>query len=1103
MNLSSIIQRVLSRNDLYRDAHEAARRAALTTKLTSTIHSSLDSDTVLTAIVNELGKALSVCRCRIALLPSQIPETIAITHEYTAACCSKRPPSRTAPGTRHPHVHAVLASERPLAIDDAHGHPLFAKFKEDLDASGVKSLLAVTIRLGDRPIGFLSLHQCCRAHSWTEWEIDVVQSVAEQAAVAIRQAELYREAGESAMRAGLVNQIIASIRRSLNLNETLQVAAQELGRALGADRTYFRKLVGDRFVVVAEHLSDPSLSVSHTQTAMNDYITTYLMETHRTLIVEDVPAFIGAHPELAATVKVWKIEPINLSQIVCPIFINGRFWGALSIGQTSRLRKWSASEVSLIEMVTAQVEVAVSHSYLFEETKQAAERESLISHVIHRINESNQLDHILPIVARELGEHLSADRILISRLDEQGSCWTNECQYSRDDRSNSDAVLRTEDFLKFVPLAENDLILCNDIETDPRLVPELLNLIRPTGARSFMAAQIAFKGRARLVITAAMKSGPRTWSAEDVDLVRAVLNQVSTALQRAELFKQVSHGKFEWEATFDALTDGILIFDREGKLKRANLAGAAFEGAEIRDLIGRQCCTLMQGIEGETCRVAQVLSTGRPATFELMPERLKRPVLVTISPLTSRHSFAELVESGGEVEHDGPLGAVCIVRDLSELRAAEAVAREQRNFLVKLIEHADDAIFAFSPDGRLIWFNEQLVTQTGFSREDLRSGDYRQLVCEEDAKTAVARFTKALEGESQTFELHGLRKSGEARLLMITYTPIYDEGGVTSVLTVARDITDQRIASERAARADKLRALGQLASGVAHNFNNILAAILGHAQLMKRDCGDDSLLQRMDIIERAALDGAQTVKRIQGFGLQQNESASEEVDINSIIQDSAALTQAKWYDEARARGLRYSVEVDQTTLPMVSGSASELREVFVNIILNALDAMPQGGRLRIATEAKANSVLVHFTDSGIGMSREVCEKIFEPFFTTKGVSGMGLGLAVSYGTIERHGGRIEAQSTPGQGTTFTITLPAAQASSLEAYDGLPDQARHTVTDHHRAPRVQSDGLDIPNVLVSEHRMGEALVRMLNSPSNTSSLSSDTREPARDDGSQPT
>lgn len=1080
MTLSSLTQRVLSRTSLYRDAREAARRAALTTKLTSAIHSSLDSDTVLTAIVNELGEALSVCRCRIALLPSPMPETIAITHEYVAACCSNRPPNKTAPAAHNPHVHAVLASERPVAIDDARTHPLFATFKEDLEASGVKSILATTIRLGGQPIGFLSLHQCQKRHSWTEWEIDAVHSVAEQAAVAIRQAELYREAGESAMRAGLVNQIIASIRRSLNLNETLQVAVQELGRALGADRTYFRKLVGDEFVVVAEHLSDPSLSVSHFQTEMNDYITTYLMETHRTLIVEDVPAFIRAHPEVAATVKVWKIDPINLSQIVCPIFVNGRFWGALSIGQTSRFRKFGASEVALIEMVTAQIEVAVSHSYLFEETKQAADRESLISHVIHRINESNQLDQIFPMVARKLGEHLSADRILISRLDDQGTHWSNDCEYSNGKVSKPNVMLRTEDFAKFISLVEDDLVLCNDVENDPRLAGDLLNLIRPTGTRSFMAAQIAYKGKARLVITAVMKTGPRCWSSEDIEVVRAVANQVSTALQRAELFKQVSHGKFEWEATFDALSDGILIFDREGKLKRANLAGAAFEGAEIRDLIGRQCCTLMQGIEGETCRVAQVLSTGRPATFELVPERLRRPVLVTISPLTSRHSFGELIDLDTNTKHDGPLGAVCIVRDLSELRAAEAVAREQRNFLVKLIEHANDAIFAFSPDGRLVWFNEQLVTQTGFSRAELRSGDYSQLVAGEDKKLAVERFARALEGEPQTFELHGLRKTGEARLLLITYTPIYDEGGVSSVLAVARDITEERLASERAAQADKLRALGQLASGVAHNFNNILAAILGHAQLMKRDCNETALLERIDIIERAALDGAQTVKRIQGFGLQQNESANEEVDINSIVQDSAALTQARWYDEARARGLRYHVDVDLKPLKVVRGSASELREVFVNIILNALDAMPQGGRLRITTEEKGNFVAVSFGDSGLGMSRQVCEKIFEPFFTTKGVAGMGLGLAVSYGTIERHGGRIEAQSTAGQGTTFTITLPAAVPSNSYATTNvaaLPDAVRDAASDQIR----RFEAVGVP-VIEDDEPAGKALAGMLNSAS---------------------
>lgn len=1075
----SLIQKVLSRTALYRKARDASRRDALTTKLTSAIHSSLDQDAVLTAIVNELGGALSVCRCRIALFRDPVPETIAITHEYVAACCSNRPPSRTAPAAHHPHVHAVLASDRPVAIDDARGHPLFAEFKEDLDASGVRAILAVTIRLGGRPIGFLSLHQCEHARSWTEWEIDVVQSVAEQAAVAIRQAELYREAGASALRAALVNQIIASIRRSLDLNETLQVAVQELGSALGADRTYFRKLVGDEFVVVAEHLSDPSLSVSHVRTAMNDYISTSLMETHRTLIVDDVPGFMAAHPELAATVKVWKIDPLNLSQIVSPIFINNRFWGALSIGQTSRSRKWSPSEVALIEMVTAQIEVAVSHSYLFEETKQAAERESLVSQVIHRINESNQLDQIFPIVARKLGEHLSADRILISRLDDQGMHISNDCEYNNGDVSKPNEALRTEDFAKFVDLVEDGLILCNDVENDPRLIPDLLHLIRPTGTRSFIAAQIAYKGKARLAITAVMKSVPRCWSAEEVDLVRAVANQVSTALQRAELFKQVSHGKFEWEATFDALTDGILIFDREGKLKRANLAGAAFEGAEIRDLIGRQCCTLMQGIEGETCRVAHVLNTGRPATFELVPERLKRPVLVTISPLTSRHSFAEFADFDANAQHDGPLGAVCIVRDLSELRAAEAVAREQRNFLIKLIEHANDAIFAFSPKGRLIWFNEQLVTQTGFSRVELAAGDYGQLVSGEDKRLAVERFTRALEGEPQTFELRGLRKTGETRFLLVTYTPIYDEGGVTSVLSIARDITEERLASERAAQAEKLRALGQLASGVAHNFNNILAAILGHAQLLKRDFKDESLIHRMEIIEQAALDGAQTVKRIQGFGLQQNDSVSEEVDINSIVQDSTALTQARWYDEARVRGLQYHVELDLKPVPVVRGSASEFREVFVNIILNALDAMPQGGRLQIATEAKGNSVVCSFSDNGIGMSRDVCEKIFEPFFTTKGATGMGLGLAVSYGTIERYGGCIEARSTPGSGTTLTITLQVAATAEAEEPSRLA-----------REINAGPSAVHIP----------ETLVVVLNPPDRPSGNPSNGRGVVRDEGS---
>ncbi len=610
-------------------------------------------------------------------------------------------------------------------------------------------------------------------------------------------------------------------------------------------------------------------------------------------------------------------------------------------------------------------------------------------------------------------------------------------------------VYRLDSFPNFRAIVEDGLVRSEDIESDSRFEPYRETFVRD-GTRAFMTTYLYSNGAPRLGLAAIMKTEPRRWTDDEAQVMRAAADQVLIALQRAELFEQVSRGKYEWEATFDALTDGILIFDQHGRLRRVNEAGAAFEMAEVRDLIGRRCCTLLQGMEAENCRVAEVIRTGRPVTFELVPERLKRPVLVTMSPLVK--------ESGDE---EGAAGAVCIVRDLSELRAAEAVAREQRGFLIKLIEHANDAISALSPGGQLIWFNEQLTALSGYSREELTGSHSRQFLAADEKKVAVERFSRALAGQAQTFEMPAVRKNGERRLLLVTYTPIYDEGRVTSVLSIARDITEERLASERAAQADKLRALGQLASGVAHNFNNILAAVLGHAQLIRRDCSDDRTTQRIEIIERAALDGAQTVKRIQSFGLQQNGEVYESVDLNQILQDSTNLTRARWRDDAQARGLNYDVEVEFEPIPLVVGAASELREVFVNIILNALDAMPQGGRLKITTERAGGVVRASFIDSGVGMSREVCDHIFEPFFTTKGVTGMGLGLAVSYSIIERHGGRIEAHSNPGRGSTFTVTLPVdrpARKTTRKDSSTVIDAASILVVDDDERVRTALAGM---------------------------------------------
>src|SRR5262249_4896586 len=403
-------------------------------------------------------------------------------------------------------------------------------------------------------------------------------------AVAIRQAELYREVRESAQRASLANQIVASIRRSLDLNKILRVAVEEVGRALDANRTYFRKLVGDETAVVAEYLSDPGLSVRQVPAAVDDYISTSLLETRRTLIIDDVQAFAAAYPELAATVSVWRLSPMNLSQIVCPIFVNGECWGSLSINQTDRIRKWTASEIALVEMVAAQIEVAVSHSYLFQETKQAAEREALISHIIHGINQSNKPDEIFPIVTREIAEDLGAEKVVVVRFNEEAERWITECEYYDGTAHNGGLSYSTELIDQFAAHAENDIILCSDCATDPRLDKKLRGILEARGTRSFMSARLPFKDGTRLALSVAMKSGPRVWTSDEVEVVRAAADQVVTALERAELFELVSQGKIQWEATFDALSDGIFIFDQNGILKRVNQAAAAFEGSNIRDL---------------------------------------------------------------------------------------------------------------------------------------------------------------------------------------------------------------------------------------------------------------------------------------------------------------------------------------------------------------------------------------------------------------------------------------------------------------------------------------------------------------------------------------
>jgi PAS domain S-box-containing protein len=223
--------------------------------------------------------------------------------------------------------------------------------------------------------------------------------------------------------------------------------------------------------------------------------------------------------------------------------------------------------------------------------------------------------------------------------------------------------------------------------------------------------------------------------------------------------------------------------------------------------------------------------------------------------------------------------------------------------------------------------------------------------------------------------------------------------------------------------SEKLKAIGDLASGVAHDFNNLLGVVVGRTQLLQLRATDQKVKTDLDIILKAALDGAETVKRLQDFAKQKVEDNASAIDVNMIIEDTIQLTQTKWKDSAQQKGVKIEIVKELDRLPIVLGSGAELREILTNLILNAVDAMPAGGTLTIRTINRDRLFSIEVEDTGMGMDEKTKAKIFDPFFSTKGDKGTGLGLAMVKILITKRQGDIAVKSQLGTGTKFIITFP--------------------------------------------------------------------------------
>ncbi len=615
---------------------------------------------------------------------------------------------------------------------------------------------------------------------------------------------------------------------------------------------------------------------------------------------------------------------------------------------------------------------------------------------------------------------------------------------------------------------------------------------------------------------------------------------------RKKVQEELDRANREWEQTFNAISDLVMVLDNQHTILHANKAMADAVGMPEQDLIGRHCFELVHGEQKppEYCPHSQLLADGNEHSAEVAEPLLGGIFEVCVSPLVGKDGqvtgsvhvtrniserkraeselqrsndllraiieaaptaiigldldgnvqtvwnpaaekmlgwsaqeamgqplpsvpverreefgrFRELIRSGKSLDgvevrrqrRDGspidysiyasPLhdaegqisGNIAVMVDITERKRQE----EKNLLLAAIVEYSDDAIIGKNLDGMITSWNRGAEQIYGWKENEV-VGKPITILVPPDRISEVYQFLERIErGEHvEHHETVRLTKDGSEIDLSLTISPIRDaEGKIVGASTVARDITEQKSLQRQLVHAQKMESIAALASGIAHDFNNLLQIVVGYADmLLFQKKPTDPEYEGLHAIRQAGRDGSELAKRILTFG-RRLEPNARPVNLNNEI-----LRLEKMLRRTVPKMIQIEILLGER-LKTVNADPSQMEQVLLNLVINAQHAMPDGGRLTIETSnvvlgeqylrthlavEPGEYVVMMVSDTGQGMEKEVLERIFEPFYTTKSArEGTGLGLAVVYGIVKSHGGRIICYSEPGKGTTFKIYLPA-------------------------------------------------------------------------------
>lgn len=501
------------------------------------------------------------------------------------------------------------------------------------------------------------------------------------------------------------------------------------------------------------------------------------------------------------------------------------------------------------------------------------------------------------------------------------------------------------------------------------------------------------------------------------DVLTNLLKEASAEYEQTLERTRISEANFR--AIFENAPEAIYIIDSESHdILDCNPFVLKWLGYTRREMLRLKVEDIL---EPGALRVRENIQTAMKSGLVYISERRFRKKNGTV---------ADAEVTGTPVEFQGRPCFVALVRDITERKQFEELSRYK-----ELFESVSDLVFINDRKGRFLEVNDVACDSLGYSRRQFMSMTIREVTWPEHIPVLEEMSRKIQENETFQFEVDLVTRSGvsvpfefQGRLILFQ--------NELAFLSVARNLSVRKKLQEALIRNERLSAVGEMASGVAHNFNNLLQMIMAGAEvsLAKLDAGRirecrEALRNILDASHR----GADVVRRIKDFTLiGDDRDAGKVFDLSDLLDEAVALTKPLWKPPSAPQ--KFRLNVFRNGDAHIKGGSSEIYEVLVNLIKNALEAMPGGGVLSLSTHNRNDHVFLVVADTGHGIAEEHFQRIFEPFFTTKGSQSSGLGLSSCYGIVKKHQGEIHVNSVPGSGTEFTVAFPQATPECTEILD---------------------------------------------------------------------